>query len=150
MTVPIYICPDALPHSTDTPEEWVQRVTLLAQQIDTMAGQLFNYLRVNAPMLLTADGLNAAHLLAGIGFTAQGIAKTGAEVLTAAGKAVLDPVEEQKRLIRDQLDNPNCPAELREDLLGMLAMALQEDSAPVEQPPAEDEWPADGVVIGGE
>jgi hypothetical protein len=91
---------------------------------------------------------NLAIYMAGIGYTARGIAKAGRELLAKLGIEPLDALEEQKKLVREQIAKPDTPPELREHLLGILGFL---NNLPDHHRPTEDtEFPAEGFTIGGE
>lgn len=139
----IYVCQDALPDPTGPPYEFIQRVTLLAYEIDTLSQQLWGVLAANAPVLLRSD---AAVFVVGIGYLARGIERTGREMLARLGLPALDPLEDQKRLVRQQLAKPDCPADLAEHLTAVLEwLEGLEPTKPVES----TEWPVEGFTIGG-
>lgn len=141
-----YITPAILPQPDDTDTEWIQRVTMLASVGEELAKNIFLYLKVAAPVLVTEDTL-LFHLLAGLGLTLRGIEASGTNQLAKAGLEPLDAQIEQCRTIRDELGKPNLPLDLRDALLTILAHNLEMDKQ--RQPSAEDsDWPAGGFTIG--
>lgn len=141
----IYVSPDALPDDTYTAEQWVQRVTLLADEIDTLNRGVWNAIVAKAPVLMRDNELLA--YLMGTGFLAQGIELTGRKLLERIGMPAIDPVEEQRRLIRDQLAKPDCPEDLRDHLLAVLGRLNDTlPSRPTSSP--TDDFPEGGFTIG--
>jgi hypothetical protein len=141
-TVHIYICAEAMPRDDMTPAQWIQRVTLLAEQVDDMAGALWMWATVNAPLLLQLPAFQA--YVSGIGYTGRNIAATGRVQLKKLGVEPLDPLEGMREIVRLQLDKPDLSAELRDRLLKMLSDLSREASVPV-TPDAE--WPKGGFTI---
>lgn len=145
-----YITPDILPKSDSSDTQWIQQVTMLAEMSEYAARTIFDYLNANAPVLLVQDQ-PLFHWLSGLGLLLRGIQVTGRAWQEKHGVQPLDAEEEQARLIRDELANPNLPADLREALLTILAHNLEasREGPKVKSPEADaEEWPAEGVVIG--
>lgn len=118
------------------------RVTMLAELSENMTRSVFWLLRINAPILVAENSLLYG-MLAGIGLTLKGIQYTGEQQLAKRGLKPVDLDEDQARVIRDQIDKPDCDPELRDALLHILGTRL------TEQPPAPvEDFPADGFVIG--
>lgn len=143
----VYICPEAMPNAADGPEAWIQRVTLLCNEVDTMTRHVWNMLAANAPVLLNTE--IGAHIGA-IGLVVRSIEMVGTQMLEKFGMKPLDPLEDQKKLIRDQLADPATPAELRDFLLGILGHLNDLPDTPKPPPAEATEWPEEGFVIGGE
>lgn len=140
-----YVTPAVLPQPNDTDTEWIQRVTMLASLTEEILRTAYNYLQAAAPILV-GDEQPLWHLMAGAGLLMRGVQATGSTQLEKRGLKPLDAKEEQLRIIRNELARPDINPELREALLGILA-----DNLRATPPPAEDnEWPAEGVVIGGD
>lgn len=143
-----YVCADAMPDPELGPTAWIQRVTMLAEQMDDMCAMVFRTLEQAAPILIHGpDGhpTSISIYLAGVGYTARETAKRGKELLAKLGVPALDPLEEQKNLMRAQIAKPDCPAELRDHLLEVLG---QLNNLPVTPPTVESDFPEEGFTIG--
>lgn len=144
----IYVCPETLPDpDTADAAQFLQRVQLLSAQIDHMNQLVWKIVTTNAPVLERATDINV--YIMGVGFLAQGLAITTKRLLEHMGVEPLNYLEDQRRLIRDQLDRPDCPVELREHLLDVLGWLNNQPDAPATAT-EETEWPEGGFTIGGE
>lgn len=143
-----YVTPDVLPKPDDSDTEWIQRVSMLAEMGEQLMRHAYTFLRINAPILVGSDQLTF-HLMAGVGLLLRGIATTGERQLAKAGLKPLDVDEDQTRTVRDELAKPNLPPELRDALLTILAHNLEESGKRTPEP-ADDEWPEEIVIGGGD
>lgn len=117
-----------------TAEEWVQRATLVSQQLYELTAQIFVAIKDAAPILLHTE---ISNLMLGIGHTLALLRQSGETFMGRQGIAPLDFLVEQRRVIADALAESGITDEDQERLAQYTAILDEQES---KAKAAVDDW----------
>lgn len=124
--------------ASSDPVEYIRQLDVQLTQFLEMGQLLYTAIRREAPVLLGSGGLTRS-MLATLGATLMMAQKSVREFLTEQGVEPLDLEAERLRVARETLAEADCPAELRDRLLEILAAAMNGKGS--EKDGDDSEWP---------